>query len=159
MTSLVICPSKSERRLERRGLPDQLEVFIVSDYNEHSSLYENSDFPSRRQAPSHRASSGGSRQAPDAPKKRRKKKKRGITVGRVIGWIFKTIGTLILIGLCTGALVCCFAAVYINDVIVPIADLSPDDFIFNEDSIMYYQDKNTGQYVEMTELHNLTSSV
>ena len=160
MTNLVIAYLNLNAGWNAGGPPDQLEVFIVSDYNEHSSLYENSDYPSRRQAPSHRASSGGSRQAPDAPKKRRKKKnKRGITVGRVIGWIFKTIGTLILIGLCTGALVCCFAAVYINDVIVPIADLSPDDFIFNEDSIMYYQDKTTGQYVEMTELHNLTSSV
>ena len=100
----------------------------MSDYNEHSSLYENSDYPSRRQAPSRRASSGGSRQAPNAPKKRRRKKKGGVTVGRVIGWFFKALGTLILIGLCTGALVACFAAVYINEVIVPIADLSPDDF-------------------------------
>lgn len=131
----------------------------MSDYNEHSSLYENSDYPSRRQAPSRRASSGGSRQAPNAPKKRRRKKKGGVTVGRVIGWFFKALGTLILIGLCTGALVACFAAVYINEVIVPIADLSPDDFVWNEDSIMYYQDKNTGQYVEMTKLLNVTSSV
>ncbi len=132
----------------------------MSDYKEHSSLYENSDYPSRRQAPSRRASSGGSRQAPDAPKKRRRKKKKGgITVGRVVGWVFKTIGTLILIGLCTGALLACFAAVYINEVIVPIADLSPDDFVWNEDSIMYYQDKTTGQYVEMTKLLNVTSSV
>ena len=139
---------------------DRLEVLNVSDYNEHSSLYENSDYPSRRQAPSHRASSGGSRQAPSPPRKRRRKKKSGgITVGRVIGWVFKTLGTLILVGLCTGALVACFAAVYINEVIVPIADLSPDDFIFNEDSLMYYQDKTTGQYVEMTKLLNVTSSV
>ena len=131
----------------------------MSDYNEHSSLYENSNYPSRHQAPSHRTSSGGSRQAPNAPKKRRRKKKGGVTVGRVAGWIFKTLGTLILIGLCTGALVACFAAVYINEVIVPIADLSPDDFVWNEDSIMYYQDKSTGQYVEMTKLNNVTSSV
>ncbi len=131
----------------------------MSDYNEHSSIYENSDYPSRRQAPAHRASSGGSRQAPGSPKKRRRKRSGGITAGRVIGWVFKALGTLILVGLCTGALVACFAAVYISDVIVPIADLSPDDFIFNEDSIMYYEDKNTGQYVEMTKLLNVTSSV
>ena len=130
----------------------------MSEYKEHSSLYENSDYPSRRQAPSHRASSGA-RQAPNTPRKRRRKKRGGVTVGRVIGWVFKAIGTLILIGLCTSALVACFAAVYINEVIVPIADLSPDDFIFNEDSIMYYQDKTTGQYVEMTRLLNVTSSV
>ena len=131
----------------------------MSDYNEHSSLYENSDYPSRRQAPSRR-SSGGARQAPNAPKKRRRKKKRGgVTAGRVIGWFFKVLGTLILIGLCTGSLLACFAMVYINEVIIPIADVSPDDFSWNEDSIMYYQDKNTGQYVEMTKLNNITSSV
>ena len=130
----------------------------MSDYHEHSSLYENSDYPSRRQAPSRR-SSGGTRQAPTPPKKRRRRKKGGITAGRVIGWFFKLVGTLILIGLCTGALIACFASVYINEVIVPIADVSPDDFSWNEDSIMYYQDKTTGQYVEMTKLNNITSSV
>ena len=129
----------------------------MSDYKENSSLYENSDYPPRRQAPSRRAS-GGARQASKPPKKRRKKRL-GITVGRVIGWFFKAVGTLILIGLCTGALICCFASVYINEVIIPIADISPDDFSWNEDSIMYYQDKNTGQYVEMTKLNNVTSSV
>ena len=127
------------------------EVFIVSDYNEHSSLYDNSDYPPRRQAPS--------RLAAGEPRKKRRKKRRGVTAGRVIGWFFKAVGTLILIGLCTGALICCFASVYINEVIIPIADISPDDFSWNEDSIMYYQDKNTGQYVEMTKLNNVTSSV
>ena len=130
-----------------------------NEYNEQSSLYENSDYPSRRQAPSRRASSGGSRQAPNAPKKRRRKKKGGVTAGRVIGWFFKLVGTLILIGLCTGALIACFASVYINDVIVPIADISPDDFSWDEESIMYYEDKSTGQYVEMTRLNNITSSI
>ena len=123
----------------------------MSDYRENSSLYENSDYPPRRQAPSRRAAGGG--------QKKRRKPRGGITVGRMIGWLFKALGTLILIGLCTGALVCCFASVYINEVIIPIADISPDDFSWNEDSIMYYQDKNTGQYVEMTKLNNVTSSV
>lgn len=129
----------------------------MSEYRENSSLYENSEYPPRRQAPSRR-SAGGRHQGDGAPRKRRKKK-RGVTVVRVIGWIFKLVGTLILIGLCTGALICCFASVYINEVIIPIADISPDDFSWNEDSIMYYQDKNTGQYVEMTKLNNVTSSV
>ncbi|RKI69085.1 penicillin-binding protein [bacterium 1xD42-67] len=71
----------------------------------------------------------------------------------------KVVGTLFLIGLCTGVLLACFAAVYINEVIVPKADLSLDDFPLGEDSIMYYQDKATGQYVEMVRLNNVTSSV
>ena len=73
--------------------------------------------------------------------------------------VWKVLGTLLLVGLCTGALLCCFAAVYINKVIVPIADLSMDDFSYGENSVMYYQDKTTGEYVEMTTLLNTTSSI
>ena len=110
----------------------------MSDYNEHNSLYENSDYPSRRQAPARR-SAGGARQAEGgAPKKRRRRKTSALSIaGRVVGIVLKVIVTLILVGLCTGALMACFAAVYINEVIVPIADLSPDDFSWKEDSIMY----------------------
>lgn len=122
----------------------------MSDYN--NSLYENSEYPSRRQAPNRERQSRESE-----PRRKRKKKKGGL--GRVIGMFFKVLGTLILIGLCTGALLCCFAAVYINEVIVPIADLSMDDFPMGENSIMYYEDKTTGAYKEMTTLLNVTSSI
>lgn len=120
----------------------------MSDYN-NNSLYENSDYPSRRQAP---RGSGGAQ-------KRRRKKKGGITAGRVIGMFFKVLGTLILIGLCTGALLCCFAVVYINEVIVPQADMHPDDFTRGENSVMYYQNKETGRYEELRTLFSVTSSV
>ena len=120
----------------------------MSDYN--NSLYENSEYPSRRRAPERERQPAGT-------SRKRRKKKGGI--GRIIGIFFKVLGTLILIGLCTGALLCCFAAVYINEVIVPIADLSMDDFPLGENSIMYYQDKATGEYKEMTTLLNVTSQI
>ena len=122
-------------------------------YNDHNSLYEDSDYPSRRQAPSRTRSSDRS----DRPSRKRRKKRGGI--GRAVGIFFKVLGTLILIGLCTGALMACFAAVYINEVIVPIADLSWDDFTLGENSVMYYQDKTTGEYKEMTTLLNVTSTI
>ena len=124
----------------------------VSEYNENNSLYENSDYPSRRQAPRH---SSGGRQAPR--KRRRVKKRNPVLHGLAI--FFKVLGTLILIGLCTGALVACFAAVYINEVIVPQADLSMDDFPLGENSIMYYLDKETGEYKEMVTLFSSTSQI
>ena len=126
----------------------------MSDYNNHSSLYENSDYPSRRQAPGGHSQSdrgGGGK------KQRRRKKRSPVLHG--LGIFFKVLGTLVLIGLCTGALMACFAAVYINEVIVPIADLSLDDFPLGENSIMYYQDKETGQYREMTTLFSTTSQI
>ena len=87
----------------------------MSQYNEHSSLYENSDYPSRRQAPDSSHASEGGRQ----PAHKRKRRRKRNPVLRGIGIFFKVLGTLILIGLCTGALLACFAAVYINEVIVP----------------------------------------
>ena len=115
----------------------------MSDRNNHNSLYENSDYPSRRQ-PS-REEEGRKR-----PRKRRRS---------VLGTIFKVLGTLFLVGLCTGAILCCFAAVYIKSVIVPIANLSLDEFQLGENSVMYYQDKSTGEYVELVTLQNVTSSI
>lgn len=115
----------------------------MSDHNHSSSLYENSDYPSRRKAPrqgEHRS--------------RRPKKRRGGTHK-----VFKILGTLLLVGLCTSVILCCFAAVYIKTVIFPIADLSSDDFTLGENSIMYYQDKGTGEYKELTTLLNTTSSI
>ncbi|MEY8231325.1 transglycosylase domain-containing protein [Oscillospiraceae bacterium 50-16] len=116
--------------------------------SEHNSLYENSQYPSRRQP----GEPAGSRRP-------RKKKRRRRPVRRAIGIFFKVLGTLILVGLCTGTLLVCFAAVYINEVIVPIADLSMDDFPLGENSVMYYQDKETGQYREMTTLFSTTSQI
>ena len=116
--------------------------------SEHNSLYENSQYPSRRQP----GEPAGSRRP-------RKKKRRRHPVRRAIGIFFKVLGTLILVGLCTGTLLVCFAAVYINEVIVPIADLSMDDFPLGENSVMYYQDKETGQYREMTTLFSTTSQI
>lgn len=112
----------------------------------HPSLYDDSDYPSRRQ-PTGRPEEG------ERPPRRPRKKRR-----RAGNTALKVLGTLLLVGLCTGALLCCFAAVYINRVIVPLADLSLDDFAYGENSIMYYEDKATGQYVEMTTLLSTTKS-
>ena len=115
----------------------------VSEQRNQHSLYENSEYPSRRQP-----SQGG-----------RERKNRKKCRGSVTGTVFKVFGTLMLIGLCTAAILCCFAAVYIKTVIVPIADLSLDDFQLGENSVMYYQDKASGEYKELVTLQNVTSSI
>lgn len=65
----------------------------MSDHNNHS-LYENSEYPSRRQAPRRR-------EEEHTPRKR---KKGG---GGKAAMVFKVLGTLLLVGLCTGR--CCAA--------------------------------------------------
>ena len=94
----------------------------MSDQN-NNSLYENSEYPSRRQA----------------PRQRRPRKKHRRTGAIAL----KVVGTLFLVGLCTSAILCCFAAWYIRTVILPQSDLSLDDFQLGENSIMYYLDRDT----------------
>ena len=81
-----------------------------------------------------------------APRRRRKKRRGGGLTA------FKVLGTLFLIGICTGAMLCCFAAVYIKTVILPEAELDLSTINVNENSIMYYQDKKTGEYKELVTL-------
>lgn len=117
----------------------------MSDQNHNNSLYENSEYPSRRQT---------TRQREHTDRPRKKRRRRGVA-----GTIFKVLGTLLLIGLCTGAVLCCFGAIYIKTVIVPIADLSLDDFELGENSVMYYTDRSTGRDRELVTLLNTTSSI
>jgi penicillin-binding protein 1A len=73
----------------------------------------------------------------------------------VAGGIGKTLGTLLLIFLCTGAILACFAVVYVQTVIMPQAKQVVSTinlFDVSQSSTMYYTDKNTGTQVEMLTL-------
>ncbi len=87
-----------------------------------------------------------------APRPRRHRKSRG---RRVAGTIGKVLGTLLLIGICTGAIMACYAVVYVQTIIMPQADeviASIELFDVNQSSSMYYTDKYTGEQVEMLTL-------
>ncbi|OUN25168.1 transglycosylase domain-containing protein [Pseudoflavonifractor sp. An85] len=64
----------------------------------------------------------------------------------------KVLGTLLLIGIVTGAFMACYAAVYIKNVIIPEATLDLSAYTLNENSVIKYQDKNTGELVELQTL-------
>ena len=68
---------------------------------------------------------------------RRNKKSGKRSGGRTALWV---IGTILLVAVTTGAIMCCFAAVYIQNTILPQAQLDLNDFTLNENSVMYYQD-------------------
>lgn len=74
------------------------------------------------------------------PSKKRKKRRR--TVGGFFLSLGKVLGTLILIGAVTGAILASFAAVYIKNYIVPKADIDVGDFSLDLSSKMYYTDSN-----------------
>ncbi|MFI3249734.1 MAG: transglycosylase domain-containing protein [Eubacteriales bacterium] len=90
------------------------------------------------------------------PKKRRKRKH---IIVRVLITLFKVIGTILLIGITTGAILACFAAVYIKTVIIPQSSLDFDSFLINENSVMYAVDPVTGNTVEQVTLLATSSSI
>ena len=66
--------------------------------------------------------------------------------------IGKVVGTLLLIGIITTVILICFAARYIQTVIIPQAHVEAN-FVMDQTSIIYYEDPNTGEYVEHLSLH------
>ena len=105
----------------------------------HDSIYENTQYPPREHQ--------------ERPRRRRRRSSPAAAV-------LKVLGTLLLVGLVTGALLCCFGAVYIKTVIIPIAqEFTMNDFDVGENSVMYYEDKTSGEYKELVTLLNTTSSI
>lgn len=105
----------------------------------HDSIYENTQYPPREHQ--------------ERPRRRRRRSSPAAAV-------LKVLGTLLLVGLVTGAFLCCFGAVYIKTVIIPVAqEFTMNDFDVGENSVMFYQDQSTGEYKELVTLLNTTSSI
>ena len=73
--------------------------------------------------------------------------------GGVLLTVGKVIGTLLLIGVITCAIMLCFATVYIRNVIMPQAGMKLTDFPTNLTSHMYYFDPHSGERKEMQALY------
>ena len=91
----------------------------------------------------------GERKAPQARRKRRKHRPLILTI---LIRIMQVIGTLFLIGMITGIFLICYAAVYVKTVIMPQTYLNLDEYTLNENSIIYYRDRNTDQWKELATL-------
>ncbi len=87
-----------------------------------------------------------------APRKR-KKKGGGPGAAAVALTVGKVLGTLILIGICTCAILACFAAFYIKTVILPQAHVDASTFKMDLSSTIYYNDPDTGALRELRTLH------
>lgn len=107
----------------------------------------NQNRPPQRREP--QPSGEGQRQAPRSRARRRKKRPIWLTI---IVRFFQVIGTLLLMGVITGCFMICFAVVYVKTSIMPRTALDLDAYAMNENSVIYYQDKDTGQLVELQTL-------
>lgn len=125
----------------RRSLCSEVNPVSERNYSSYSSQDES--------RPRSRSSSGRRSSEPRRSKKRGKR-----SPGRTALWV---ISTILLVAVTTGAIMCCFAAVYIRNNILPQAQMDMNDFTLNENSIMYYQD-DSGQYQELGQVLSDTSS-
>ena len=105
--------------------------------------------PPQRREPQPQPGGEGQRQAPRAKARRRRKRPIWLTI---IVRFFQIIGTLLLVGVITGCFMACFAVVYVRTAVMPKAGLDLSAYTMMENSVIYYQDKNTGQLVELQTL-------
>lgn len=77
----------------------------------------------------------------------KKKRSRWSVIAARVGQV---LGTLLLLGIVTGAFMACYAAVYIKTVIIPEASLDLSAYTLNENSVIKYE--QDGQMVELQTL-------
>ena len=69
------------------------------------------------------------------------------------GTVWKVLGTLFAIGLVTGLMFFGIFMVYVNTTLEPELDVDISAYTLKQSSTVYYQDKATGEWVELTKLH------
>lgn len=80
---------------------------------------------------------------------RKRRRPLGVTI---LIRVLQVLGTLLLIGLITGSLLLCYAAVYVKTAVIPNAHIDLSAYTLNENSVIYYEDKTTGQWRELQTL-------
>ena len=97
----------------------------------------------------------GRREHPQQPQRRRKRRRAtplGIVLG-VVKWIFITLWTVLLVGVCTALIGLHFFKEYIDTVVTPSVAVRAEDYTMNLSSFIYYQDKETGTWKEFQNVH------
>ena len=72
---------------------------------------------------------------------------------RVIKGFFKTIGTLLLVGILAGMIFCCIFAVYVKTYLRSQIDFSMEDISLDQTSVIYYWDSDSASYKELEKLY------
>ena len=67
--------------------------------------------------------------------------------------IFFWFGTLVLVGICTAVMFAGIFMKYVNTTLAPTLEVDADDYTMKLSSIVYYQDKETEEWVELQTVH------
>lgn len=96
-----------------------------------------------------------------SPRTRRRRPRRtalGVVLG-VFKWIFITLWTVLLIGVCTALVGLHFFKEYIDTVVTPNVTVRAEDYTMNLSSFIYYQDKETGAWKELQNVHGAENRI
>ncbi len=74
-------------------------------------------------------------------------------------WVGKIFGTLVLVGFLTALIFACIFAVYIKTDLAEQVDFSVEGFALDQTSVIYYQDRKTGQWQELRKLYEKENRV
>lgn len=86
----------------------------------------------------------------------RQRKSTGKGTGRRVGFI---VGTVFLIGLCTTLMIGGIFMTYVKTTLVPTLEVRAEDYTMNLSSRIYYQDKETGEWVEYETLYGTENRI
>lgn len=99
----------------------------------------------------------GRREQPSPQQPARRRRPRKPTPARIalgiVKWIFITLWTVLLIGVCTALIGLHFFKEYIDTVVMPSVDVRAEDYTMNLSSFIYYQDQETGAWKELQNVH------
>ena len=79
------------------------------------------------------------------PRREPRQQKSTKQTGRKVVFI---LGTVLLVGICTTAMLAGIFMMYVRTTLAPTLDINADDYTMNLSSIIYYQDKDSGEWVE-----------
>ena len=82
-----------------------------------------------------------------------KQRKERSRAAKVWGWIGKIFGTLVLVGFLSVLIFACIFAMYIKNDLSEQVDFSVEGFELDQTSVIYYQDRETGQWLELRRLY------
>ena len=87
------------------------------------------------------------------------RKRRKVRPGHVAGGVVMTVFTLVLIGVCTTLMLLGIFMRYVNTSLLPTLEVRAEDYTMSQSSVVYYQDKESGQWVEFQKVHGQENRV
>ncbi|MCI6054283.1 transglycosylase domain-containing protein [Dysosmobacter sp.] len=102
---------------------------------------------------------GRREEAPKTPPRREPKPKRRGGAGRIVKRFLFVLMTLVLIGVCTSAMMAWIFMKYAETTLTPVLQVNADDYTMNYSSFIYYQDKASGEWVEYQTIHGTENRI